>query len=90
MNENIHRAQVTTRAMKSLMSALEDVIQQLPKNPKLFAFLSESPVEDLRRMCDELDELLEPLKTSPATSAAQLPTDSISSPAAPGPIESTS
>ena len=62
MNENIHRAQVTIRAMKSMITALEDVGQQLPENPKLFAHLAESPLEELRRMNDELDHLLEPLK----------------------------
>jgi hypothetical protein len=76
--------------MKSMMAALEDVVQQLPKNPKLFALLSESPIEEMRRMCDELDQLLEPLKQTPAKSTTPLPTDSISSPAAPGPIESAS
>jgi hypothetical protein len=76
--------------MKLMVEALEDLGQQLPKNPKLYALLAESPLEDLRRMRDELDELLEPLKHTPATSATPLPTDSISTPAAPGPIESTS
>lgn len=90
MNENIHRAQVTTRAMKSMMAALEDVVQQLPKNPKLFAFLSEAPLEELRRMANELDQLLEPLKHTAAPSATPLASDAISTPAAPGPIESTS
>ena len=72
MNENIHRAQVTIRAMKSMITALEDVGQQLPKNPKLFAFLAESPLEELRRMHDELDQLLEPLKHIPAASAPKV------------------
>ena len=90
MNENIHRAQVTTHAMKSMIAALEDVVQQLPDNPKLFAFLAESPLEELRRMRDELDQLLEPLKHTPATSATPVPADTISTPGDPGPIESTS
>jgi hypothetical protein len=90
MNENICRAQATIRAMRLMVDALEDVGQQLPKNPKLFALLAESPLEDLRRMHDELDQLLEPLKHIPATSRTPLPADTTSSPAAPGPIESTS
>jgi hypothetical protein len=76
--------------MKSMIAALEDVVQQLPKNPKLFALLAESPLEELRRMRDELDQLLEPLKHPPATSATPIAADTISTPAAPGPIESAS
>jgi hypothetical protein len=72
MNENIHRAQVTIGAMKLMIEALEDVGQQLPKNPKLYALLAESPIEELRRLRDELDQLLEPLKHIPAASASQV------------------
>ena len=70
MNENIHRVQTTIRAMKLMVEALDDLGQQLPKNPKLYALLAESPLEDLRRMRDELDQLLEPLKLIPATSSS--------------------
>lgn len=69
MNENIHRVQSTIRAMKLMIEALGDLGQQLPKNPKLYALLAESPLEDLRRMRDELDQLLESLKQVPAASA---------------------
>jgi hypothetical protein len=87
MNENIHRAQVTAHAMKSMVAALEDVVQQLPQNPKLFAFLAESPLEELHRMHDELNQLLEPLKQIPATSPAHLPADTTSTPSVPAPAE---
>jgi hypothetical protein len=92
MNENIHRAQVTINAMKMLIRALDDVGQHLTVNPKLYAYLSESPIEDLRRMCNELDELLDPLKhDAPAlASPTSIIEQPISSPASPGPIESTS
>ena len=90
MKENIHRAQVTAHAMKLMVSALEDVVQQLPKNPKLFAFLAESPLEELRRMHAEIDQLLEPLKHTSGTSPTPLSADPTSTPTAPGPIESTS
>ena len=90
MSDILVRANATVQAMKLMVNALEDVVQHLPNDPKLYALLAESPLEDLRRMRDELDELLEPLKHTPATSARTLPTDTISSPTAPGPIESTS
>ena len=70
MNENIHRAQVTIRAMKLMIEALEDIGQQLPKDPKLYALLAESPLEDLRRMRDELNQYLEQLKHVAAASAS--------------------
>lgn len=90
MNENINRAQATIHAMKLMIEALEDVGQNLPKDPKLFALLAESPLEDLRRLRDEVDQLLEPLKHVAATSRTPLSADTTSSPTAPGPIESTS
>jgi hypothetical protein len=90
MSDILVRANATVQAMKLMIKALEDVVQHLPADPKLYALLAESPLEDLRRMRDELDQLLETLKHSPATSATPLSTDSISTPAAPGPIESTS
>jgi hypothetical protein len=90
MNDSIHRAQVTIRAMKLMIEALEDVGQHLPKNPKLYAYLAESPMEDLTRMLGELDQLLEPLKHSSEASATPLSADTISTSAAPGPVESTS
>jgi hypothetical protein len=90
MSDNFVRANATVQAMKLMISALEDVVQHLATDPKLYALLAESPLEDLRRMRDELDQLLEPLKHSPATQAAPLATDTISTPSSPGPIESTS
>jgi len=70
MNENIVRAQATIQAMKLMIEALEDIGQRLPANPKLNALLAESPLEDLRRLRDELEQLLEQLKHVPAASAA--------------------
>jgi hypothetical protein len=92
MNDNIQRAQVTINAMKLMIDALEDVGQRLPTNPKLYAFLSESPIEELRRMSNELDVLLEPLKHVNAgiESPAPILDNTISPPTARGPIESTS
>jgi hypothetical protein len=56
--------------MKLMIEALEDLGRRLPANPKLYAYLAESPLEDLRRMRDELDQLLEPLKHIPAASTS--------------------
>jgi hypothetical protein len=90
MSDILVRANATVQAMKLMINALEDVVQHLPTDPKLYALLAESPLEDLRRMRDELDELLEPLKHLSATPGAPLPPNAISTPAAPGPIESAS
>lgn len=92
MKDNIHRAQVTINAMKLMINALEDVGQRLPANPKLYAFLSESPIEELRRLSNELDVLLEPLKHSASSSGTPAPNieNPISPPTSPAPTESTS
>ena len=70
MNEIITRAQATIRAMKLMSEALEDIGERLPEDPRLYALLAESPLEDLRRMRDELDQHLEQLKHVPAASAS--------------------
>ena len=70
MNDSIVTAQFTIQQMKLLMAALDDLGQRLPKNPKLYAFMAEAPIDDLRRMLDELDQHLEQLKHVPATSAS--------------------
>ena len=91
MNENILRAQVASRQMKLLVEALQDLCERLPRNPKLYAFMAEAPLDHIGRMVNELDQYLEPLKrVPPATSATTLPSDATSTPASPGPIESTS
>jgi hypothetical protein len=91
MNENILNAQFTIQQMKRLMTALDDVGQRLPNNPKLYAFLSEAPIDDLQRMLRELDEYLEPLKHIPPSTMPPTNVDnSISTPTSPGPIESAS
>lgn len=89
MNESIHRAQVTIRAMKMMVEALEDLGQQLPKNPRLYAILAESPMEDLRRLRDELDHHFEQIKHGSNSSVPVLD-NPIPSPTAPGPVESAS
>ncbi len=72
LNENMVRIRVTADRMKGMARALESLCDEtLTKNPKLFAYLAESPIEELRRMCNELDELLEPLKHTPAAAASQ-------------------
>jgi hypothetical protein len=90
MNDIVVRANATVQAMKLMIDALEDLVHHLAADPKLYALLAESPLEDLRRMRDELDQLLEPLKRTSPSSGTSLPTDAITTPIAPGPIESTS
>ncbi len=91
MNDNIRRAQVTIDAMKLMVGALEDLGRQLPKNPRLFAVMAESPLEDLRRMRDELDQYFEQIKEASAIiSPAPLVEPTSSTPISPGPIESAS
>jgi hypothetical protein len=93
LDDNMVRIRVTSNRMKGMAQALESLCDELmTKNPKLFACLAESPLEELRRMVIELDELLEPLKPIPTASASSPPIveNPISTPTSPGPIESTS
>lgn len=91
MNDSIRRAQVTIGAMKLMVDALDDIVQQLPKNPELYAVLAESPLEDLRRMRNELDQHLDHIKqASVVSSTAPIAHHTSSNPIAPGPIESAS
>jgi hypothetical protein len=62
MNDSLLRAQVTIGAMKLMVEALEDVGQQLPRNPTLYSLLAEAPLEELRRMGIELKDHLAVLK----------------------------
>ena len=70
MNDSLLRAQATIGAMKLMVDALEDVGLQLPDNPKLFSLLAESPLEDLRRMGNELSDHLAELKQVPTIAAS--------------------
>jgi hypothetical protein len=91
MNDSVHRAQITFGAMKLMVNSLEDVVRQLPKNPEVYAALAESPLEDLRRLRDELDAHLAQLKpASVISSVAPIAQHTSSNPVAPGPIESAS
>jgi hypothetical protein len=91
MNDSIRRAQVTIGAMKSMVHALDEIVQQLPKNPELYAALAESPLEDLRRMGNELDQHLEHIKQPVViSSTAPIAHHASANPIAPGPIESAS
>jgi hypothetical protein len=70
MNDSLLRAQVTIHAMKLMVEALEEIGEQLPQNPKLYALLSEAPLEQLRRLCNELNDYLLDLKQVPAVSVS--------------------
>jgi hypothetical protein len=70
MNDTLVRAQVTIRAMKLMVEALEDVGQQMPQNPSLYAILSESPIDLLGQMCAELNDHLTELKQVTAVTAS--------------------
>jgi hypothetical protein len=70
MKDSLLRARVTIGAMKLMVEALDDVGQQLPRDPKLYSLLSEGPLEELRRMRIELNDHLTTLQQVPAVSAS--------------------
>jgi hypothetical protein len=70
MNDTLVRAQVTIRAMKLMVEALEGIGQQMPEDPSLYAILSASPLDLLGRMCAELNDHLTELKQVTAVTAS--------------------
>lgn len=57
------RLRITMLQMDKLIRALEDLKQTvLPNNPKLFAMMSEAPLDDLNRLRLELSGYVEELK----------------------------
>ena len=71
MNDSQCRIQATIGAMKLMINALEETGQKLHVNPRLYAHLAESPIEELRRLNNELDQLLDPLKAVPEVSVSE-------------------
>jgi hypothetical protein len=54
---------VTMQQMERLIRALDDLkINVLPKNPQLFATMSEAPLDDLDKLREELSGYVRELK----------------------------
>ena len=54
--ETVDRLRITMQQMERLIRALHDLKENvLPKNPQLFAVMSEGPLEDLGRLRQELE-----------------------------------
>ena len=57
------RMRVTMQQMERLIRALDDLkVNVLPRNPQLFAAMSEAPLEDLDRLREELSGYVSELK----------------------------
>ncbi|MBM4075626.1 MAG: hypothetical protein FJ267_08280 [Planctomycetes bacterium] len=60
-----NRIRVTMQQMERLIRALDDLkINVLPKNPQLFAVMSEAPLDDLNRLREELSGYVTELKSA--------------------------
>lgn len=71
MSDNGMKIQVTIQRIRGMAEALESLSDEmLEKNPKLFALLAESPLEDLRRLRDELDQYIIKLQQVTAVPAS--------------------
>ena len=65
MIKDINRLRVTMEQMERLLRALEDLKQNvLPKDPELFAAMSEAPLEHLDRLRQEIHGYVHELKPS--------------------------
>jgi len=65
LNDVTNRIRVTMQQMERLIRALDDLkINVLPKNPQLFAVMSEAPLDDLNRLREELSGYVTELKSA--------------------------
>ncbi len=65
MIEDANRLRVTLQQMQRLLCALDDLKEKvLPKDPKLFAVMAEAPLEDLDRLREEVEGILDQLQPS--------------------------
>ncbi len=56
ISKTFDRLRVTMQQMERLIRALDDLKENvLPKDPHLFALMSEGPLEDLGRLREELE-----------------------------------
>ena len=63
MIENQNQLRVTLQQMGRLLSALEDLKEQvLAKDPRLFAVMAEAPLEDLKQLRQQVERFLEQLQ----------------------------
>ena len=64
MIEDPNQLRVTLQQMGRLLSALEDLKEQvLAKDPRLFAAMAEAPLEDLGRLRQEVESFLDRLRS---------------------------
>ena len=62
MNEDMARIQGTIQEMKELVDALVAIADELPKDPKSYAYRAEMLVEKLEQKRIEVDQLFDQFK----------------------------
>ncbi len=63
MIEDPNQLRVALEQMQRLLCALDDLKEEvLPKDPKLFAVMAEGPLEDLDRLRQEVQGVLDQLQ----------------------------
>jgi hypothetical protein len=63
LNQTVEQLELLNEALAKLRREL------LPGQPKKFAILAESPLEDMRRLQTELEQLTAEIAAAPATTA---------------------
>jgi len=67
----MQRVQTTIHWIHEFAGALESLSDDLlEKNPKLFSMLADSPMEEIRRMLAEVEELFVELRQIPVATAS--------------------
>lgn len=65
MIQNVGQLHVTMQQLDRLICAVEDLKENvLPQDPQLFATLAEAPLEDLRKLREEINEYAEEVKSA--------------------------
>lgn len=71
MIDNLRRVQITINRIHLLAGALESLSDDLlEKPPKLFSLMAEAPMEDIRRMLAEVEELFVELRQIPVATVS--------------------
>ena len=67
MTKETERLAQTIEMLELMNDALRHLrIEVLPKNPRMFALMAEGPLEEMRRLQSEIEQLTTEVATAPA------------------------
>ena len=70
MSKETERLGQTTEMLELMNDALRHLRKEvLPKNPRMFALMAQGPLDEMRRLQAEIEQLTNGLAATPATAA---------------------